>query len=80
MKKNEIALLILVASLAAFVTYLAANALIGGRTSQPVAVESIEPISAEIQTPSKEIFNDQAINPTVPINIGGSNNNSPFAN
>lgn len=80
MKKNEIAVLILVASLAAFVTYLIANALLGGHTAQPVDVESATPISSEITQPSKEIFNSKAINPTVPIKIGDGDNKSPFNN
>jgi len=80
MKKNEIALLILVASISAFATYFTANLLLGGRTSEPVIVESAVPISAELQPPSKDIFNTNAINPTVPITIGGDTDNSPFQN
>ena len=80
MKKNEIALLILVASIAAFATYFVANAVLGGRTAEPVTVEAASEISPELQPPNKEIFNDKAINPTVPINIGDDNNNSPFSN
>lgn len=78
MNKNEIAILILITSLVGFVTYFAANAVLGGRTAEAPRAEYMEPISSTLQNPSKEVFNEDAINPTVPIRISNDNNNVPF--
>lgn len=78
MKKNEVAILILIVSLVAMVTYFSVNAIIGQAGSKPVAVEVAEPISAEVTQPSDTIFNPGAINPTVKVKIGDQSGEQPF--
>lgn len=80
MKKNEIALLILIVSICGLIAFFIGNSLLGDKVSEPVKVETIDPISADIDEPSKDIFNANAINPTVPINIGGGDGSTPFPN
>lgn len=78
MKKNDIALIVLIVSVTLVVTYFAAKAIIGEPKSQSAKAEVVEPISAELLQPSNKIFNKDAINPTVDIQIGDSSNQQPF--
>lgn len=70
MKNNDIAALILIASLSVMVAYFVADAVIGSPTGGSVKVKTIEPISAEVVQPDEAIFNKDAINPTVEVVIG----------
>ncbi len=70
MKKSDIAALILIASISVLVAYFIADAVIGKPSSASVRVKTIAPITADVQTPDKTIFNRDAINPTVEVEIG----------
>lgn len=70
MRKNDIAAIILIASISVAVAYFVADAVIGKPSSQSTKVRTATPISAEVQTPDKTIFNKDAINPTVEVVIG----------
>lgn len=72
MKNSDIAALILIASLSVIVAYFVANAVIGSPTGGNAKVKTIAPISSEITQPDKSIFNSDAINPTVEVEIGDS--------
>lgn len=78
MKKNDIAMIILIASVSAMVAYFIGRAVVGDPQSRSVQVKTIEPISTEVDKPDQSVFNKQAINPTVEINIGDSANQQPF--
>lgn len=78
MKKNEIALLILIVSVVALAAYLIVNPLLGSAAVDPVEVEKAEPFSAEVQEPDEDIFNGNAINPTVKVKIGDQSGQQPF--
>ncbi|HSE29010.1 MAG TPA: hypothetical protein VLA77_00290 [Candidatus Saccharimonadales bacterium] len=79
MKKNDIAILILIASITLVISYLLVKGLFGSPDDQETKVESVEPISASIVEPSPRIFNSNAINPTVVIQIGSPSNQQPFS-
>lgn len=79
MNKNNIAVLILLVAIVALIAYVAGNAVLGGRTSKSVEVEQARPISADVVKPEKDVFNVDAINPTVQITIG-DNNQNPIGN
>lgn len=79
MSKNQIAILVLILSVAGLVSYFAGSALLGDKVSKPVEVETIEPLSAEIVPPDTTVFTLDAINPTVPIAIGTTGQN-PLGN
>lgn len=78
MKKNDIALIILIASISMVVTYFIAKAIIGTPKSKQVSAEVVEPIKPDLVQPSNKIFNRDAINPTVVIQIGNPSNQQPF--
>lgn len=79
MKKNDIAILILIASITLVISYLLVKALFGSPQDQKTTVETVEPITATIVEPSPRIFNKDAINPTVVIQIGNPSNQQPFS-
>ena len=71
MKKTDIAMIVLTAGISVLVSYLIINSLAqGGFAEQSYDVKVTKPISNEYVKPSSDIFNKDAINPTVQINIG----------
>ena len=71
MKKTDIAMIVLIAGFSVLVSYLVINSLAqGGFSEQTYEVKETSPISNEYVKPSSDIFNSDAINPTVQINIG----------
>lgn len=76
MKRTEIAMIILIASSAAIITFFAVNSLLGGKIKQTATIEETQVIDRELAQPTKRIFNKTAINPTVEVYVkdqGGSN-------
>ncbi len=78
MKKNDIALIILIAAVCLGLGYLAGRLLIPSDRNSKVMVEVVEPISSTVPTPDTRIFNADANNPGVPITIGTPSNQKPF--
>lgn len=78
MKKSDIAILVLIIGVSLLVAFLVGNAIFGGRVDQPVKVETADRISADVTQPDKAVFNENAINPSVQIQIGQSSNEQPF--
>lgn len=76
MKKSDIAMIILIASISIMVAYFVAKALIGDTQNESVKVKTADPISTDITQPDASIFNSNAINPTVQVIIGGQSNGS----
>jgi len=88
MKKSDIAMIILIASISMLVSYFVAKAIVGDTKDEAVKVKTAEPISTNIDEPDSSIFNSNAINPTVEVIIGngstqtqnGSNSSSSSSN
>lgn len=80
MKKTDIAMIILIASMSILVSYFVTKSIMGDSNNKPVIVKTAAPISDNIESPSKEIFNKDAINPTVEVTIGGSENSEEPSN
>ncbi len=78
MKKTDIAMIILIASLSAMFAYFIAQAVIGEPKQEATQVKTVEAMTSEIEEPSSDIFNKNAINPTVERETGQSANNLPF--
>ncbi len=78
MKRNEIALILVIVGLVVLVTYSVANALIGQTALQPTNVKTADLISTSVVTPDPAVFNKDAINPAVTITIGDQANQQPF--
>ena len=78
MKKNDLALIILLVSLTLVGSYFALNAIIGDPKANTQTVERVPAISSEVPEPSKDVFNEKAIDPAVVIEIGNPSNQQPF--
>lgn len=70
MKRSDIAVLVLIASISVIVAYFVANALIGSPTTESQTVRTTSTITESIVQPDSTIFNKDAINPTVEVVIG----------
>lgn len=66
-------MIILIATVSAGVAYFVANTVFGGMTEQGVKVKTIDAITSTVEKPDTKIFNENAINPSVEVNI----NNTP---
>lgn len=73
MKRTEVAMIVLVASLSMMLTFTLVQSIFGDMVKQSVQVEKATPISQDISKPAKRIFNEEAINPTVEVCVEGSN-------
>lgn len=71
MKKSDIAMIILIASISVMVSYFVAKAVVGDVKDQAVKVKTAEAITSEVTEPDKKVFNTDAVNPTVEVIIGG---------
>jgi hypothetical protein len=71
MKKSDIAMIILIASISVLVAYFVAKAVIGDVRNESVKVKTAEAISTDVVQPDTTVFNSNAINPTVEVIIGG---------
>lgn len=78
MKKTDITLLGVIVAVSLIAAYLIGQAVLSSVKQSDVQVEETDSISSTVTPPSAEIFNKDAINPAVPINIGNSNNQQPF--
>ena len=71
MKKSDIAMIILIASVSMLVAYFVANSVLGDTQNQSVKVKTAEAITTTVDEPDPTVFNPNAINPTVEVIIGG---------
>lgn len=78
MKKNDIAVLILVVAISVGVAFFVGRAILGDKKPSDTTVETVEVLTADIKQPDPAVFNDKAINPAVSIKIGDSTNQQPF--
>lgn len=72
MKKTDIAMIILIASVSILIAYFVASSIFGNVSNESVKVKTIDPIDATIVAPSPTIFNKNAINPAVEVQINGN--------
>ena len=72
MKKSDIAMIILIASVCALIAFFVANQIPALKPdAKGVKVQTTNVISTKLDDPSTEQFNSSAINPTVQTVIGG---------
>lgn len=73
MKKTDIAMIILIASVSVGVAFAAVSAIPALKdSSEVVEVETIEEYSETLDDPDPTVFNTDAVNPTVDVTIGDS--------
>lgn len=80
MKRNEVALILLVVGIVVLATYALFNALFGQAALSPVEVRSASEIVSSLDgiEPDPAVFNKDAINPAVDVTIGDQSNQQPF--
>lgn len=72
MKKNDIAMIVLIAAISVAVAYFVIGSLpFLAAPTESVKVDTIGKYSAEAGEPDERVFNKDAINPTVNVTIGG---------
>lgn len=76
MKRTDIAMIVFIASVSMLVAYFVGNSIFGNITTNGEKVKTIAPISTSVEAPDPTIFNKNAINPTVEVQITGSANTS----
>lgn len=74
MKKTDIAMIILIASISVIGAFFATSAFFDNAASENVTVKTIEAITADVADPDPAIFNEQAINPAVEVQVGSGTN------
>lgn len=72
MKRTELVMIVLIASISVLVAYFVAQSVLGGQSNESVNVKTIEKIDSSFQEPDETIFNENAINPAVEVQITGS--------
>ena len=71
MSKKDIISIIAVAILGTVAAIVGVNAILGDINDKSVTFKSIDVVSKEVGTPDPEVFNPDAINPTVEVFVGG---------
>lgn len=69
MKKTDIAMIILIATVSVLIAFFVTRSLLGTSATESVKVKTIESIDATVQEPDTSIFNSDAINPAVEVQI-----------
>ena len=77
MKRSEIAMIILIASLSMLLTFTLAQSLLGDKIKRKASVEQAQEISKDLADPAKRVFNKDAINPTVEVCVEGGQSAAP---
>lgn len=72
MRKTDIFAVILTASIGTLITFILVNSLLGDPNDQSVTFNTVEAVDSALTDPDPEIFNADAINPTVEVYVGES--------
>lgn len=78
MKKNEIALLVLIVGVVALGSYFLVKSFVADATPKATTVDIAKEITATVGEPNKDIFAEGNYNPTIKINIGNQSNQQIF--
>lgn len=81
MKRNEIALLVLIVGIVGLITYFILNSLLSNLAPKPVELDVATPISSsliDMESLNKSLFVEGAYNPTIKVTIGDQGNQQPF--
>lgn len=72
MKKTDIAMIVLIATVSVMIAFFVTQSIVGTPSSETVKVKTIEKIESATIEPSATIFNKDAINPAVKVQINNS--------
>lgn len=73
MKKTDIAMIILIASVSVLIAFFVTRSLFGEEANQLVEVDTIEKIEPTLGEVDETVFNAEAINPAVEVQITPGN-------
>ncbi|MDX1766270.1 MAG: hypothetical protein R3313_04950 [Candidatus Saccharimonadales bacterium] len=77
-KQNDVALIILISSIALAASWFIAGSLINTPENRSQEVEKVRPISSDFTIAPESVFNENAINPTEAIKISENDKDKPF--
>jgi ABC-type cobalt transport system substrate-binding protein len=69
MKKTDIAMILLIAIVSVVVAFFVTRSIFGGSATEAVKVKTMEKITSQVTEPDPAIFNSNAINPAVEVQI-----------
>jgi ABC-type cobalt transport system substrate-binding protein len=69
MKKTDIAMILLIAIVSVVVAFFVTRSIFGGSATEAVKVDTMEKITSQVTEPDPAIFNSDAINPAVEVQI-----------
>lgn len=72
MKRTDVAMIILIASVSVIVAFFVGQSIFGNVYNGSARVKTIDKIDSSIVAPSPDIFNKDAINPAVQVQINGT--------
>lgn len=78
MKQKDIMLILIIAIISAVASFLLSRSLFGTTGDKAQKAEVVDAVSVEFPQPNPKYFNENSVNPTQVIQIGGSNNQNPF--
>lgn len=78
MKRKDIAPIALVVGISAILSFIISGVLFGSPKTRQQTAEQTSAISDQFINPDETYFNENAVNPTQTIRIGGEDNVSPF--
>ncbi len=76
MKRTDIAMIVFIASISMIFSYFIATTVLGDIQNEAVTVKTIDAITKDVNKPDERIFNEDAVNPTVEVYIGGEGERS----
>lgn len=74
MKKTDIAMIVLIATVCVMGAFFITRAIVGTPQSEEVKVKTIEKITSDITEPDTSVFNSEAINPAYKVEIDSQTN------
>lgn len=76
MKKSDVAMIVLIASIGVILAYfVAVNISFLKVPEKGTEVETVQKITSDVVKPSEDVFNKDAINPTVEVLVGSGGAN-----
>ncbi|HMM61934.1 MAG TPA: hypothetical protein PKC86_00020 [Candidatus Saccharibacteria bacterium] len=73
MKRTDVAMIVFIASISILIAYFVGKALFGNVYDGSTKVKTIDKIDSSIVEPDPAIFNTNAINPAVQVQVTGTN-------
>lgn len=73
MKKTDLAMIVLIASVSILISFFVTKALFGGAANAPTEYQTIDRINPDLGEVNTSIFNENAINPAVEVQLTPGN-------